>query len=105
MRLHMGERWSAIAKPPKVTSGSLRPAGWWSRAPAGSNRLLVRPRRAGRALRPLPRPLMWTVRGRRCALGRFMRHPERLTPTEAFAVAEAYITAPAYTEASALMRA
>lgn len=84
---------------------ALSPAGFWRRTPAGSNRIIVRPRHAGRALRPLLRPLMWTARGRRWALGRFMRHPERLTPTEAFAVAEAYITAPAYTEASALMRA
>ena len=38
-------------------------------------------------------------------LGRFIHRPERLRPGEAEAIARAYVTAPAYDEASALMRA
>jgi pimeloyl-ACP methyl ester carboxylesterase len=49
--------------------------------------------------------MMATKRGRRRALGRFIRHPERLRAGEAEAIASAYVTAPAYEEASALMRA
>jgi pimeloyl-ACP methyl ester carboxylesterase len=48
---------------------------------------------------------MATTRGRREVLGRFIYRPERLSPGEANAVASAYVTAPAYDEASALMRA
>ena len=48
---------------------------------------------------------MSTAGGRRRALGRFIYRPERLSPGEAEAIAKAYVTAPAYDEASALMRA
>jgi pimeloyl-ACP methyl ester carboxylesterase len=48
---------------------------------------------------------MATARGRRRALGRFIYRPERLSPGEAEAIARAYVTAPAYEEASAMMRA
>jgi pimeloyl-ACP methyl ester carboxylesterase len=48
---------------------------------------------------------MHTARGRRETLGRFIYRPERLSPGEANAIAKAYVTAPAYDEASALMRA
>ena len=47
----------------------------------------------------------WTGRGRRLALGGVIRHPERLSAGEATSVAKAYVTAPGYPEASALMRA
>ncbi|MFL5907599.1 MAG: alpha/beta fold hydrolase, partial [Solirubrobacterales bacterium] len=84
---------------------ALCPPGFWREAPSGSNGGTARARRGGRALRPLLGPIMWTSSGRRWALGRFFRHPERLSPAEALAVARAYVTAPAYPEASALMRA
>jgi pimeloyl-ACP methyl ester carboxylesterase len=48
---------------------------------------------------------MATARGRRRALGRFIHRPERLSPGEAEAIARAYVTAPGYADASALMRA
>jgi pimeloyl-ACP methyl ester carboxylesterase len=84
---------------------ALCPAGFWKRSPGEADRLLARRRRRGRLARPLFRPLMATKRGRRTALGRVIRHPERLRPGEAEAIARAYVTAPAYEEASALMRA
>jgi pimeloyl-ACP methyl ester carboxylesterase len=84
---------------------ALCPAGFWKRSPEPSDRRLARARRNGRLARPLFRPMMATARGRRRALGRFIFHPERLSPGEAEAIASAYVTAPAYDEASALMRA
>ncbi|HKH40388.1 MAG TPA: alpha/beta hydrolase [Solirubrobacterales bacterium] len=84
---------------------ALCPAGFWRRSPGEADRLLARRRRRGRVARPLFRPMMATARGRRRALGRFIHHPERLRPGEAEAIARAYVTAPAYDEASALMRA
>jgi pimeloyl-ACP methyl ester carboxylesterase len=83
---------------------ALCPAGFWKRSPGESNQVLAR-RRRGRLARPLLRPIMATARGRRQALGRFIHRPERLRPGEAEAIARAYVTAPAYDEASALMRA
>jgi pimeloyl-ACP methyl ester carboxylesterase len=84
---------------------ALCPAGFWRRSPGEADLLLARRRRRGRVARPLFRPMMATARGRRRALGRFIHHPERLRPGEAEAIARAYVTAPAYEEASALMRA
>ncbi|HKH22319.1 MAG TPA: alpha/beta hydrolase [Solirubrobacterales bacterium] len=84
---------------------ALCPAGFWRRSPPASNSRLSRARRRGRLARPLLRPMMSTARGRRRALGRFIYRPERLSPGEAEAIARAYVTAPAYDEASALMRA
>jgi pimeloyl-ACP methyl ester carboxylesterase len=84
---------------------ALCPAGFWSRSPGSSNQTVARARRGGRAASALLRPIMATARGRRQALGRFIYHPERLSPGEAEAIAKAYVTAPAYEEASALMRA
>jgi pimeloyl-ACP methyl ester carboxylesterase len=84
---------------------ALCPAGFWKRSPEPSNRRVARTRRRGRALRPFFRPVMHTSRGRRETLGRFIYRPERLSPGEAQAIANAYVTAPAYDEASALMRA
>jgi pimeloyl-ACP methyl ester carboxylesterase len=84
---------------------ALCPAGFWKRSPEPSDRRLARARRNGRLVRPLFRPMMATARGRRRALGRFIFHPERLSPGEAEAIASAYVTAPAYDEAGALMRA
>jgi pimeloyl-ACP methyl ester carboxylesterase len=84
---------------------ALCPAGFWKRSPEASNRAVARARRSGRAASALLRPIMSTARGRRRALGRFIYHPERLSPGEAQAIAKAYVTAPAYDEASALMRA
>ena len=80
-------------------------AGFWKRSPDSSNRTVARARRSGRAARGFLRPMMSTARGRRRALGRFIHRPERLSPGEAAAIAKAYVTAPAYPDASALMRA
>jgi pimeloyl-ACP methyl ester carboxylesterase len=80
-------------------------AGFWKRSPAASNQTVARARRGGRALGSLLRPLMATAGGRRRALGRFIYRPERLSPGEAASIAKAYVTAPAYPEAAALMRA
>jgi pimeloyl-ACP methyl ester carboxylesterase len=84
---------------------ALCPAGFWKRSPASSDRTVARARRSGRAARGLLRPIMSTASGRRRALGRFIYRPERLSPGEAATIARAYVTAPAYNEASALMRA
>jgi pimeloyl-ACP methyl ester carboxylesterase len=84
---------------------ALCPAGFWKRSPASSNNSVARARRSGRAAAALLRPIMSTAGGRRRALGRFIYHPERLSPGEAEAIARAYVTAPAYDEASTLMRA
>jgi pimeloyl-ACP methyl ester carboxylesterase len=84
---------------------ALCPAGFWNRAPGTSNRTVARARRRGRAARPLFGPMMKSERGRRRALGRFIFRPERLSPGEAEAIARAYVTAPSYDDASALMRA
>lgn len=84
---------------------ALCPAGFWKRSPDDANRIVARRRRRGRLARPLLRPIMATARGRRRTLGRFIHRPERLRPGEAEAIARAYVTAPAYEEASALMRA
>ena len=84
---------------------ALCPAGFWKRSPDDANRIVARRRRHGRLARPMLRPIMATARGRRRTLGRFIHRPERLRPGEAEAIARAYVTAPAYEEASALMRA
>jgi pimeloyl-ACP methyl ester carboxylesterase len=84
---------------------ALCPAGFWKRSPGDANRVVARRRRRKRLARPLLRPMMATARGRRRALGRFIHRPEHLRPGEAEAIARAYVTAPAYEEASALMRA
>jgi pimeloyl-ACP methyl ester carboxylesterase len=84
---------------------ALCPAGFWKRSPDDANRIVARRRRRRRLARPLLRPIMATARGRRRTLGRFIHRPERLRPGEAEAIARAYVTAPAYEEASALMRA
>jgi pimeloyl-ACP methyl ester carboxylesterase len=80
-------------------------AGFWRRAPENSSKRLNRTRQAGRALLPALGPIISTAEGRRRALGRFVHHPERLSPAEARSMARAYVTAPAYARASALMRA
>jgi pimeloyl-ACP methyl ester carboxylesterase len=80
-------------------------AGFWRRAPGNADGVVVRRRRRRRLARPLIRPMMATARGRRTVLGRFVHRPERLQPGEAEAIARAYVTAPAYEETSALMRA
>ena len=84
---------------------ALCPAGFGRLSPAPTDRVLARRRRRGRLARPLLRPMMATAPGRRRALGRFIHRPERLRPGEAEAIARAYVTAPAYEEASTLMRA
>ena len=84
---------------------ALCPAGFWRRSSADRRRPLSRARRRGRLARPFLRPVMATARGRRRALGRFIYRPERLSPGEAEAIARAYVTAPAYEDATALMRA
>jgi pimeloyl-ACP methyl ester carboxylesterase len=80
-------------------------AGFWRRALPPTGDRLNRARAAGRALRPLLRPTMWTARGRRRTLRRFVHHPERLSPREAQIMARAYVTSRGYPEANALMRA
>jgi len=80
-------------------------AGFWRRAPENSSNRLNRARQAGWALLPAIGPMMSTAAGRSRALGRFVHHPERLSPAEAGSMARAYVTAPAYPRASALMRA
>jgi pimeloyl-ACP methyl ester carboxylesterase len=80
-------------------------AGFWRRSPAGSDQALNRSRLLGRLGRPLIGALMTTARGRRRTLGRFLHRPERLSPSEASSMARAYVGAPAYPCASALMRA
>jgi pimeloyl-ACP methyl ester carboxylesterase len=84
---------------------ALCPAGFWRKTPDPYSPSVARRRRRGRALLPFFRPVMHTARGRREALGRFIFRPERLSAGEASAIAKAYVTAPAYDEASALMRA
>jgi len=84
---------------------ALCPAGFWRRALDGPSQTVARLRRRGRLFRPLLRPMMYSARGRRRALGRVIHHPERLSPGEAEAIASAYVNAPAYDEANALMRA
>jgi pimeloyl-ACP methyl ester carboxylesterase len=84
---------------------ALCPAGFWQRSPESSNIRIARARRRGRAARGLLRPIMSTKRGRRRTLGRVIHRPERLSPGEAEAIARAYVTAPAYEETSALMKA
>jgi pimeloyl-ACP methyl ester carboxylesterase len=79
-------------------------AGFWRRPLASDNNTMGRARFAGRRLLPVLGPMMATSRGRRRALGRFVAHPERMKPREALEMARAYVTAPAYPEASALMR-
>jgi pimeloyl-ACP methyl ester carboxylesterase len=80
-------------------------AGFWRRSPVNATGIVARRRRRRRLALPLIRPVMATARGRRRALGRFIHRPERLRPGEAEAIARAYVTAPAYEETSALMRA
>ena len=84
---------------------ALSPAGFWKNAPLQPNPAAARVRRMGRALGPVLRPIMWTRRGRRRALGRSFHRPELLGRADALAVARAYLRAPAYPQASALMRA
>jgi pimeloyl-ACP methyl ester carboxylesterase len=80
-------------------------AGFWRRARLDTSDRLNSARTVGRRLRPLIRSTMSTAAGRRRSLGRFLEHPERMTASEAAMMASAYVTAPAYPEASALMRA
>jgi pimeloyl-ACP methyl ester carboxylesterase len=84
---------------------ALCPAGFWKDEPGEANPRIARVRRMGRLLRPVLPAITLTERGRRRALGRSFRHPERLSPAEAAAVARAYVSAPAYPAASSLMRA
>jgi pimeloyl-ACP methyl ester carboxylesterase len=79
-------------------------AGFWRRPLRSSNNAIARSRFAGRRVAPLLGPMMATSRGRRRALGRFVAHPERMSPREAHEMARAYVSAPAYPEASGLMR-
>jgi pimeloyl-ACP methyl ester carboxylesterase len=79
-------------------------AGFWRQAPRRSTNALNGARRIGRVMRPLLGPLMASARGRQVALGRFVNHPERLSRGEALEMARAYVTAPAYPEANALMQ-
>ena len=79
-------------------------AGFWKRSITKTGDRLNRARAVGKVLRPLLRPTLSTARGRRRALGRFVHHPERLSQAEALSMVRAYVTAPAYPQASALMR-
>jgi pimeloyl-ACP methyl ester carboxylesterase len=83
---------------------ALCPAGFWRETLGPPSSSIARARRVGRAIKPLFGPIMRSPRGRRL-LGRSYRHPERVSPSDAAATARAYVSAPAYPEASALMRA
>jgi pimeloyl-ACP methyl ester carboxylesterase len=80
----------------------LSPAGFWSR-PLGPRSSPVRS--AGRALLPLISPLARSERGRRLLLGSSVAHPERVPPHSAARLVRSYVTAPAFEEANAAMRA
>jgi pimeloyl-ACP methyl ester carboxylesterase len=84
---------------------ALCPAGFWREPLGPPDPRLARARRIGRRLGPLLRLPALTARGRGATLGRSFRHPERLSPSEAYAITRAYIRSPAYPEASAQMRA
>ena len=64
-----------------------------------------RARRIGRRIAPLFGPMTASAQGRRRLLGRSFVHPERVSAREADAIAGAYVRAPAYARANALMRA
>jgi pimeloyl-ACP methyl ester carboxylesterase len=99
--------WTAIecARQGDVTAVvALCPAGFWRETLGPPSRAIARARRVGRAIKPLIGPIMRTQRGRRL-LGRSYRYPERVSPSDAAATARAYVSAPAYPEASRLMRA
>jgi pimeloyl-ACP methyl ester carboxylesterase len=80
----------------------LSPAGFWAR-PLGPRSSPTR--RAGRALLPLIGPLVRSARGRRLLLGSSVARPERVPPRSAARLIRSYVTAPAFEEANAAMRA
>ena len=80
----------------------LSPAGFWAR-PLGPRP--SRARAVGRTLLPLIGPLTQTARGRRLLLGASVGHPERVPPRCAARLVRSYVTAPAFEEANAGMRA
>jgi pimeloyl-ACP methyl ester carboxylesterase len=80
----------------------LSPAGFWSR-PLGPGS--SRARSAGRALLPLIGALTRSERGRRLLLGASVARPERVPPHCAARLVRSYVTAPAFEEANAAMRA
>src|SRR5262249_42933378 len=83
---------------------ALCPAGFWRETLGPPSGRIARVRRIGRALGPLIGPIMRSPRGRRL-LGRAYVHPDRISPSDAAAIARAYVSAPGYPEASRLMRA
>ena len=78
------------------------PAGFWSR-PLGPRPSPAR--RVGPPLLPLLPALVQSVRGRRLLLGASVAHPERVPPAAAVRLVRAYVTAPAFEDANAAMRA
>ena len=80
----------------------LSPAGFWSR-PLGPRPSPARS--AGRALLPLIGALTRSERGRRLLLGSSVAHPERVPPRCAARLVRSYVSAPAFEEANAAMRA
>ena len=80
----------------------LSPAGFWAR-PLGPRPSPARS--AGRALLPLIGVLTHSERGRRLLLGASVGHPERVPPACAARLVRSYVTAPAFEEANAAMRA
>ena len=76
-------------------------AGFW-REPLGPKR--NRARSAAKLLWPLAPALMRSGRLRRAALAGQMRHPERVSPTQAARLIRGYARGPAYPRASELMR-
>jgi pimeloyl-ACP methyl ester carboxylesterase len=80
----------------------LSPAGFWAR-PLGPRS--SRARDIGRAVLPLVGALVRSERGRRILLGASVGHPERVPPDSAARLVRSYLTAPAFEEANAAMRA
>ena len=80
----------------------LSPAGFWSR-PLGPRP--SRAREIGRAVLPFIDVLVRSERGRRLLLGASVGHPERVPPECAARLVRSYVTAPAFEEANAAMRA
>jgi pimeloyl-ACP methyl ester carboxylesterase len=85
-----------------LTVTGLSAAGFWSR-PLGPRATPAR--RVGRALLPLIPAVARTGRGRRLLLGASVGHPERVPPGSAARLVRSYVTAPAFEEANAAMRA
>lgn len=84
-----------------LSATALCPAGFWTR-PLGPRPETARG--AAKALVPLLRPLLATVRGRRLLLRGAVGHPDRVPPAAAYRLVRAYATSPGFARANAEMR-